>query len=96
MEWVFNLYMVKLSYQQAADILNDERIPFSQDARLWNKHKIKRLLENPRYTGKDGYPALVNAAAFQKVQERIREKTAGYTVRAERPQAEAASPLREL
>lgn len=82
---VFHLYMAELSYQQTADILNDERIPFSQDAPLWNKHKIKRLLENHRYTGKDGYPVLVDAADFQKVQERIREKSAGYTARAERP-----------
>lgn len=82
---VFNFYTAGLSYQQIADNLNSENIPFSPDAPLWNKHKIKRLLENPRYTGKDGYPALVNTAAFKKVQERIGEKTSSHATRVERP-----------
>lgn len=82
---VFTLYMAGLSYQQAADTLNAEKTPFSQDAPLWDKHKIKRLLENPRYTGKCGYPALVDADTFQDVQERIGEKTAGHAARVERP-----------
>lgn len=89
---VFTIYEAGLSYQQIADTLNGEKVPFSQEAPLWNKHKVKRLLENPRYTGRDGYPALVSQDIFDRVQGLIREKTSGYTARKERP----ASKLRLL
>lgn len=74
---IFTLYLSGGSYQRIADTLNQEAIPFSAEAPLWNKHKVKRLLENPRYTGADGYPAIIDAEQFQAVQLRIREKTSG-------------------
>ena len=82
---VFTLYTEGLSYQKISDILNADNIPFCEDAPLWNKHKVKRLLENPRYTGVDGYPPLVRTETFQAVQRQIQGKTADYTVREERP-----------
>ena len=50
---VFSLYIGGLSYQKISDLLNREEVPYSQEAPAWNKHKVKRLLENPRYTGQD-------------------------------------------
>lgn len=75
---VMDLYLEGLSYLKISDILNSEDIPFSQDAPIWNKHKVKRLLENPRYTGANGYPAIIGPDVFQAVQRRIREKTVKY------------------
>lgn len=82
---VFSLYAGGLSYQKISDLLNTEKIPYSQDAPAWNKHKVKRLLENPRYVGQDSYPAILDSKAFQETQGRIQEKTAHYTPKAERP-----------
>lgn len=65
-----------MSYQKIADRLNRDGVPFSDEAPVWNKHKVKRLLENPKYTGTDGYPAITDAERFQAVLERIRTKTA--------------------
>ena len=48
---IAGLYLDGLSYQKLADLLNQKNIPFSQEAPAWDKHKVKRLLENPRYTG---------------------------------------------
>ena len=48
---VAGLYLDGLSYQKLADLLNQENIPFSQEAPAWDKHKVKRLLEDPRYIG---------------------------------------------
>ncbi len=48
------------------------------------KHKVKRLLENPRYTGQNGYPGILDTETFQCVQSRIQEKTAKQTPKAER------------
>lgn len=81
---VFALYTTGLSYQKIADTLNTEDIPYSQEVLDWNKHKVKRLLENPRYTGQDGYPAIVDGDVFQAVQAAIREKTASYAPKPDR------------
>ena len=44
---VFSLCIGGLSYQKISDLLNAEKIPYSQEMPVWNKHKVKRLLENP-------------------------------------------------
>ena len=62
---VFTLYNAGASYQAISDALNRQGIPYCREVPLWNKHKVKRLLENPRYTGKEGYPILVEADIFQ-------------------------------
>lgn len=69
------LYIAGMSYQKIADSLNNNHIPFSPEALLWNKHKVKRLLENQRYMGKDGYPPIIEKEIFVAVQVQIREKT---------------------
>ena len=78
-------YIAGGSYQSIAETLNGDGIPFSMEAPLWNKHKVKRLLENPRYTGQKGYPAIIDAETFQAVQRMIQEKTAGYAPPKDRP-----------
>lgn len=77
-ERIAMLYIEGASYQKISDTLNKEQVPFSEEAPLWNKHKVKRLLENPRYTGTGGYPPILKLEIFQKVQQQIREKTANY------------------
>lgn len=84
-EHIATLYTAGGSYQGIADTLNGEGVPYSPEAPLWNKHKVKRLLENPRYTGTDGYPAILDGATFRAVQEQIRSKTQGYTFKEKRP-----------
>lgn len=87
---VMTLYAEGLSYQKIADILNEDGILFSREVPAWNKHKVKRLLENPRYTGTNGYPPIIEQAVFQQVQQQIRDKTAQYSKR-ERPAPKAAT-----
>lgn len=47
--------------------------------------KVKRLLENPRYTGKDGYPLIIEWETFNTIQGIIRRKTANRTKIEQRP-----------
>lgn len=91
---VFSLYLDGLSYQRISDTLNGEKIPFCREAPLWNKHKVKRLLENPRYVGRDGYPPILEDGVFRETQSRIQGKTAGYAPRAERPALRLKEHLR--
>lgn len=57
-------------------------------------HKVKRLLENPRYTGTDGYPPILENDVFQAVQENIRQKTAQWTKEGKRPALDLKNHLR--
>lgn len=81
---IATLYISGGSYQGIADSLNKAGIPFSPEVPPWNKHKVKRLLENPRYTEVDGYPPILDEATFQAVQTMIRTKTEGYTFKEKR------------
>ena len=55
---------------EIAASLNDRGIPFYGELG-WDKHKVKRLLENDKYLGMDGHPAILdqqivdNARSFQ-------------------------------
>ena len=82
---IATLYLSGLSYQKVSDTLNHDAIPFSAEAPLWNKHKVKRLLENPRYTGADGYPVILAQDEFDTIQRMIQEKTSNYTRAEARP-----------
>lgn len=75
-ERIFEDYHGGESYQKIADQLNAEKIPFHQGTGGWDKHKVKRLLEDPRYLGEKGYPALIDQKLFQIVQEEIKHKAA--------------------
>lgn len=91
---IATLYTAGASYQAIADSLNKSGTPFSPEAPLWNKHKVKQVLENPRYTGTDGYPPILDEADFQAVQIKIRAKTEGYTFKEKRPALQLKQYLR--
>lgn len=91
---IATLYTGGLSYQKIADTLNADGVPFSEDAPLWNKHKVKRLLENPRYAGADGYPTILDASDFQGIQERIKGKTESCVKTEARPALRVMEYLR--
>lgn len=76
---VFANYLEGLSYQALAEMLNEEKIPYSSEVADWNKHKVKRLLENPRYTGENEYPAIIESETFVNVQQLIQSKATNYT-----------------
>ena len=91
---IAGLYLDGLSYQKLADLLNQKNIPFSQEAPAWDKHKVKRLLENPRYTGQKGYPAILDGGTFSlRSRAAFQEKTAKQTPKAERPALKLVSRL---
>ena len=51
-------------------------VPYRQGV-AWNKHMVKRILENRRYCGEQGYPALITLTDFEAV----------AAMRAEKPQS---------
>lgn len=85
---IFVDYLEGLSYQAIAEMLNEEKIPYSPEVAEWNKHKVKRLLENPRYTGEKEYPVIIEPETFENVQQLIKSKATNYTPKKTRKEIE--------
>lgn len=64
-------YQIGKSYKTIAQELTDERICFYEERHDWNKNRIKRILEDERYTGKNEYPCIISDKDFQSVQNAI-------------------------
>lgn len=55
---IFGLYVQGLSLQIISERLNLLPILYAE-GRTWNKNIVKRILENPKYTGDKGYPVII-------------------------------------
>jgi len=66
-ENIFAMYINKLSYIEIADRMNEGRVSYNNDGRQWNKNMVKRLLENEKYIGRDGYPQIISETTFENV-----------------------------
>lgn len=53
---IFSHYLLGSSYSQIADEMARQGVRYHQHTAQWNKHMVKRILENERYLGMDGYP----------------------------------------
>lgn len=71
---IFRQYMLGASYKTLAESLREQRVPYDQD-RLWNKNMVARILEDGRYTGEQGWPALITAEVYSHVAEKRSGKT---------------------
>ena len=73
---IFDEYISGGTLQKIADRLTAENTVYYKDKTVWNKHMVRRILENPHYTGDDEYPAIVDKAVFERANE-IRLKKCG-------------------
>ena len=72
---IFSLYEMGESYAAIAGTLRRDGIPYDETPDGWNKHAIKRMLENQRYVGKQPYPAMIDRQRFDRVQDMIALKS---------------------
>ena len=71
---IFSRYLLGGSYSQIADEMTQQGVRYHQHTAQWNKHMVKRILENERYLGMDGYPQLVTDEEFLAVRLRRGEQ----------------------
>lgn len=76
-------------YAALVEHLRDAGPAYDAD-KLWNKNMVARILENTRYTGDGGFPAVISAEDFQRAQAQKKERTAPIT------KAPAQKELRRL
>lgn len=57
---IFERYLSGSSLLQIARELNTRRVPYAPGIENWNKARLMRMLEDPRYTGNDEFPQLLS------------------------------------
>lgn len=77
---IFLQYTLGVSLKEIAEQMRKAG-PTYDVGKSWNKNMIARILENPKYTGADNYPRLVDiklfeaAAAKRQTKQRLPERT---------------------
>lgn len=72
-QYLFRQYILGASFQELVSALRNQAVPYDS-GKLWNKNMVARILENERYTGKAGYPALISSEQFETVAEKRSKK----------------------
>lgn len=73
----FEDYQAGMSYLRIAESLAAKGIPYMENRTEWSKHMVKRMLENPRYCGRDDFPPIIPADTFGAVAALIGQKSQG-------------------
>ena len=87
--WIFKQYCEGIPYNSLVDRLETQPIPYDE-GKSWNKNIVARILENRRYIGERGYPAIVSEEAFDTARK-VRD-----TRKAPAKRTEAEKLLRQL
>jgi len=77
---IFTRYLTGASYAKIAEEMSRGSVPYHQHTAQWNKHMVKRILENGKYLGTDIYPRLISDKDFLAVQLQREDKTGCYTL----------------
>ncbi len=65
---IFRAYLAGDSLLKIADYLNAQQVEYMPGATGWNKARVMRIIEDTRYLGGNGYPALIDTAIHSEVQ----------------------------
>lgn len=71
---IFKLYLDGKSMSEIARQMSISQISYNGITFGWNKNMVKRILENEKYLGKDGYPALIDSETFYRANARKKSK----------------------
>lgn len=70
----FTDYQGGMSYRLIAEKLTAAAVPYLEHRTDWNKHMVKRMLENSRYCGGNQFPVIIPTATFAAVAACIGQK----------------------
>ena len=74
---VFKDYQSGMSYRRVSESLTTKGIPYMENRTGWNKHMVKRMLENSRYCGGDNFPLIIPPDTFGAVAALIGQRSQG-------------------
>ena len=65
---IFSLYLAGMAQDQIADALNADGLCYSAESPAWRRNRIAQALQNSRYMGEKGHPAIIDRETFHTVQ----------------------------
>ena len=71
---IFKLYLGGKSMSEIARQMSISQVSYNGITFDWNKNMVKRILENEKYLGKDGYPVLIDSKTFYHANVRKKSK----------------------
>lgn len=63
---IFDSYINGSNLKDIADRLTFKRIEYLPDEYVWNKSRVKRMIEDKRYLGDEKYPSIISEKIFNK------------------------------
>lgn len=73
-ENIFGMYINQKPLSEIANRMNSAGVSYNNDGRSWNKNIIKRIIENRKYLGEDGYPTIIPQSTFEHANRTKEEK----------------------
>lgn len=64
---IFSMYLAGESLKRIAEIMTERGIRYHQHTEQWNKHMVKRILENDHYLGDGEYPQIIDGEDYLAV-----------------------------
>lgn len=72
---IFSLYLSGHSLDRIAKAMTVSGPRYHKEKNQWNTGMVKRILDNRKYLGDEGYPAIIEKETFQQVQLLKEKKT---------------------
>ena len=63
---IFSDYLDGQSLLKIAQSLNERQVEYLSRTTGWNKARLKRIIEDKRYIGSDGYPPIIEQRIYNK------------------------------
>ena len=76
---IYISYLAGESYKGIADHLTQRKVEYLPTKCDWNKNRVKRLLENPKYLGSPALPQIIDEEVYVNVQALISSKNQGQS-----------------
>lgn len=75
---IYKLYEEGNSLESIAASMQRNGVRYSEAAPGWNKHMVKRILENPKYMGTDTFPAILEKETYERVRSIYAQRTQAW------------------
>ena len=75
---IYSSYLQGDSYLTIANIMSELKVRYHDVTTEWNKHMVKRILENEKYLGQGEYPTIISESVWQDVNTIRSGKTGHY------------------
>lgn len=65
---IFRRYAAGSSYGELIEWLKEQSVPYEKE-KLWNKNMVARILEDCRYLGEKGFPAVIEKSTYDAAEQ---------------------------